>query len=247
MKNLFIKGLFTGLIIKDQFINILKFGLNLFYELKKTRSMNDTLDKIDSIDFICKITDKKLFNEVFPDNPNFKYKVQPSWNYYDKKGVIKINLDQELIDFLNKSVNFSYSIRNLFELKNISTNEHFVSLFLPFFESFGINYIYVNYTFLGKKYINIYDQINFINKSDFNEDYTCGFKGILCSNIKYNIDDHEFTEYISSYLKMFYNNKTLTLEHLLLNYDKINVPMDNCKLHIIENSKIKKLNLNETI
>ena len=247
-------GIFTGIIVKDQVYNLIKIGLILFHEVKKLSSRKQiNIDGINNIDFICKITDFELFNELFPNNMG-KYKVQPQWEYFDKLNVIKTNLDQELIEYLNKVTNLSedkkFTLSEFFDLKD-NLNERFISLYLPFFEKIGTYYIYINYTHLGKKYINVYDSSSIIDMKDFkvgnSGKFDGKFDGILCSNVKYNNGYEENTEYISSYFKKFYNNKTpLTLELLLLNYH-LNINLENCKLNIIKNNEIKELNLNEII
>ena len=236
-------GIFTGIIIKDQVYNFIKIGLMLFHKFKKkTSGKQINIDGINNINFICKITNFNLFNELFPDNMG-KYKVQPQWEYYDKKMIIKTKLDQGLINYLNKKINFNeFTLDELFNLKD-DLNERFVSLYLPFFEKFGTNYIYINYTYLGKTYINIYDSKSLINRKDFELNNSDKFNYILCSSIKYN----ENIKYISSYLKKFYNNKNpLTLELLLLNYH-LNINLEKVKLTIIKNNEIKELNLKEII
>ena len=258
----FTKGLFTGILFKHQLHNIIKIGLNLFHEIKKIGFRKQIcIDGIDNIDFICKITNFDLFNEVFPDNMG-KYKVQPQWEYYDKKNVIKTKLDTELINYLNKkgesnkkeecNKDIIFTIKELFDFKN-KLNERFVSLYLPFFEKIGTNYLFIKYTYLGKKYINIYDSDTVINMKDFNcnltidTNFNTKYNSILCSSIKYNTGYDEKTEYISSYLKKFYNNKIpLNLELLLLNYH-LNINLKNVKLNIIKNNEILELNLNEFI
>ena len=240
-------GLFTGIIVKDQVYNLIKIGLILFHEVKKLSYRQQiNIDGINNIDFICKITDFELFNELFPNNMG-KYKVQPQWDYFDKLNVIKTNLDQELIGYLNNlSEDNKFNLSEFFDLKD-NLNERFISLYLPFFKKFGTYYIYINYTYLGKKYINVYDSSSIIDMKDFKVGNSGKFDGILCSNIKYNNGYEENTEYISSYFKKFYNNKTpLTLELLLLNYH-LNINSENCKLNIIKNNEIKELNLNEII
>jgi len=247
-------GLFTGIIIKDQVYNLIKIGLILFHEVRKISTRKQiNIDGINNIDFICKITDFELFNELFPNNMG-KYKVQPQWEYFDKLNVIKTKLDQELIDYLNKLTNLyedkTFNLEEFFDLKD-NLNERFISLYLPFFKKIGTYYIYINYTYLGKKYINIYDSSSTIDIKDFKVKNSSKFDGnfdnILCSNIKYNNDHEEKTEYISSYLKKFYNNKNpLTLELLLLNYH-LNINLKKVKLIIIKNNEIKELNLNEII
>ena len=243
-------GLFTGIFIKEQVHNIIKIGLILFHEVRKINYRKQiNIDGINNIDFICKITDFELFNELFPNNMG-KYKVQPQWDYFDKLNVIKTNLDEDLIDYLNKVTNLSedkkFTLSEFFDLKD-NLNERFISLYLPFFKKIGTYYIYINYTHLGKKYINVYDSSSIIDMKDFKDKKIDKFDGILCSNIKYNNGHEENTEYISSYFKKFYNNKTpLTLELLLLNYH-LNINLEKVKLNIIKNNEIKELNLNEII
>ena len=74
------------------------------------------------------------------------------------------------------------------------------------------------------------------------------YNNILCSSFKYNLPESSeiITEYITNYLKKFYNNDIITPELLLLNYH-LNIDLNSCKLVIIESNLIKELNLNEQI
>ena len=64
--------------------------------------------KINEVFFIVKITNEVVFNDIFPES-----KVQPSWDYFDKKRVIKIDLGTDITNFLNKNDSFEYSLNEV--------------------------------------------------------------------------------------------------------------------------------------
>ena len=114
----FIKGFICGIILKD---HLTSFFTNLFFkslELYHSIKFNKKSKKHD-IYFIAKITDYSKFNLFFPNG-----KVQPSWDYYPKKSVIKIK------------INHQTKINTYFE--NITNN-----LDLPFFKSFADIYLFI--------------------------------------------------------------------------------------------------------
>ena len=109
--------------------------------------------------FICKITNNEIFKEYFPVTP------QPYWDYFDKKGVIKIKLDP--IDTFDTTT-FEEIIL------------HGSSLDVDFFKEFGEIFIYIQ----KNNKINIYKENDIISISDFddNKNYSviaCYFNNTL--------------------------------------------------------------------
>ena len=165
--------------------------------------------------FICKIKDDGLFNEFFPLYRNKSAsRVQPSWDFFENKKVIKIKLN-----------NFTDTI-SFEEYVNDS------GLDIPFFKAFGDIYIYVNYNNL----INVYLPGDIIDLEDFN--VSCNYPLLVNSYVTYNkpsLQDSDIyitsAEHITDYLKYFLNNKNvITPEILLLNYDKL----DNSIINLIK-------------
>ena len=174
-----------------------------------------------TIKFICKITNNTLFNEYFPKFRNQSApRTQPYWDFIENKGIIKINVF--------KTINAPILFENL--LKDLD---------LPLFESFGKIYVYIHY----KNLINIYLPESTIDLSDFEPKETelsIKYQNIIYATV---ISDKK-TEYITNYLKSFFNNTIeLTPELLLLDYDQDNIT----SLKIVNKSNNFIFNLYETI
>ena len=154
--------------------------------------------KINEVFFIVKITNEVVFNDIFPES-----KVQPSWDYFDKKRVIKIKLNKKLINFLNKNDNFSFD-----ELFNL-------------FKKFGDIFIYTNESneSNGTNCIHVYTLDQKIDSSDFNPNFNFIFNKCTLEYKNYKID-------LTEYLHSFRFNEFITPEILLLFYDNFNEDLD---------------------
>ena len=216
--NSFISGFITGLFLKNKLFNVLK---GLYIQTIQLYHQNKPLqNKIKNKSyFICKITNTELFHELFPDYPNTP-KVQPYWEYYPNKQVIKIKLDDDVFNFEE----FKYK----------------TTLDLDFFKKIGKVYIYVDYYMENKKFTNIYHE----EENTLNVDLS-KYNSIICATIKHN----ENLEYITKYFKQFLNNKVnITPELLLLHYDKLDINLTNTiQLHLVNTKNINICSLNESI
>jgi len=236
-----IKGFIIGFLLKDKIQQVCKGilfnGLNLFHEIKNKIHKKDVKDDklIQEIYFVFKVTNQESFDEHFKNNETNVIKLQPRWDYYENKKIIKIQLDDDFIDYLNNMSNYNISFNDFINIKN--KNEHYVTLDIPFFESFGKIYLYVHYLTNSKNYINVYDGNSNICSDDFNlvrTDFREFLDNVICASVKYKINTKIKNEYITNYIKMFINNKTdLTPELILNNYDKLDIDLTNIKLNII--------------
>lgn len=226
----FISGLITGILLKDVIINLLQQSAIVFYKFKgNLKSIKSFNYPIENIYFICKITNQKIFNDFFPEN-----KIQPNWKYYSEKQCLKIELDESLVKYLNKN-HFNVSFNDFFELNE--NNQKFITLYLPFFQKFGDNYIYIEYFIDSQKFINIYSNEQILKNTDFelkDTELKRKYSNFICGAIKYGVGN----EYISNYFRSFLNNEQLlTPELLLLNYDKLDI--SDFKLSILNNQKME--------
>ena len=267
MKPAAIRGFLVGFLFKEKIIDIshgiINNSLLLFHTIKnkidkkgKSKKSDEksiegslgslgSLGSINTIDFVFKITDNNSFEEYFKNNEKNNITLQPLWDYYKNKKVIKIQLDQDFINYLNKN-EYKISFHDFINLKN--ENEFYVTLDIPFFETFGDIYLYINYKINSKKYVNIYKPSDEIHSNDF-LNIINSTDNIICSSFEYSTPTKVKFEYITNYLKMFLNNKTdVTPELLLLNYDKLDIPIDNIELNVITvQSENKKYLLNEIV
>ena len=158
------------------------------------------------------------------------------WEYYKNKKIIKIELNaQDLFTFnLSESIKF---------------DDMCLGLDIPFFKSFSELFIYVHYN----NFINVYQNESVINKIDFelNEtELSKKYSSLICATI----NNKNKSMYITNYFKKYLNNKIpLTVEMLMLNYDKIdtkghfNPCAFNVNLQIVNGKNIDTIYLNETI
>lgn len=231
----FIGGFITGILLKNHVIGLLQDTANLLYTIKDklNTKKNNTNYPITHMYFICKITNQKLFNDFFPGN-----KIQPNWKYYSEKQSIKIELDESLVKYLNKTT-FDLSFKELFELKE--NNERLITLYLPFFQDIGENYIYIDYLVDKQKFTNVYSVEQTLKYTDFLLKETKlkeKYSNFVCGTIKYKKSENTQSEYISSYFRSFLNNEgSLTPELLLLHYNKLNIAEYN--ISILNNKKLE--------
>ena len=171
-----------------------------------------------------------VFNDIFPES-----KVQPSWDYFDKKRVIKIKLNKKLINFLNKNDNFSFD--ELFELK--IKNKYLIDIDINLFKKFGDIFIYTNESngtngtnesngtngtnesngTNRTNCIHVYTLDQKIDSSDFNPNFNFIFNKCTLEYKNYKID-------LTEYLHSFRFNEFITPEILLLFYDNFNEDLD---------------------
>ena len=139
---------------------------------------------------------------------------------------------------------------NFINLKD-TDETNYITLDIPFFESFGINYFYINYSINRQKFINVYSKNDIIKEDDFILNETklkIQFKNLLCSSVKYYSSSKQKNEYITNYLKLFYNNKNeLTPELILYNYDQLNIDLTDIKLVTIIDKRVKEYSSNSII
>jgi hypothetical protein len=231
----FFCGFISGFLLKDKttclvqntFVNAVK----LYHHVKKNKVPEKEKMKIF---LVCKINDQNEFDEIFPKLKNKSAsRVQPMWDYYEQKGVIKIDLEEKI----NESIYYKDFLNKLDETYDI-----------PFFQGFSELFIYVHYTIENKEYINVYDQNCFIDMNDFklnNTELSKKYNNIICATINYN----QKMEYITKYFKMFLNNKIdITPELILLHYDNLDIHLsNNTNLQIVNSKIINISSLNEVI
>jgi hypothetical protein len=235
----FYRGVIFGYLFKEHINNIFKFigfnGLNLIHKIKSGKYSKFD-NGINKINLILKVTNEELFNETFDQ------KFQKWWKYFPEKKVLKIELDQEVINYLNKT-----DVVHADDLLDVldSNDDHIITLDIPLFKTMGDIYLYVTYYNDYRKFINVYTTDSLISKCDFNQIGSSGqFDNILCSSLKH---DNK-TEYLTNYLKLFYNNKCkLSPELILLNYDKLTEDVKNSSLVIIKDKCIREYSYTEII
>ena len=173
------------------------------------------------IDFICKITNTPLFDELFPKFTNKSApRTQPYWDFYENTEIIKINIDTPM--------NFSISFESLLS-----------ELDLPLFKSFGKIYVYIHYKNKTIVYLpeSIIDLSNFDTKET---ELSKKYKNVVVAVFK----NENSSVYVTSYLKSFLNNTIeITPEILLLNRPHLEAT----SLQIINNNEICNFNLTDSI
>jgi len=249
-----VTGFILGFLLKEKIqhvgMEVVKGVLGVFHKVKKKKNsiINTNPGVIKSIDFVFKITDIEVFDEHFKNKDLNLVRIQPLWNYFKKKQIIKVPLDDDFIKHLNNIGEFNISFKDFFDIKNIkNNNEYYITLDIPFFESFGDVYLYITYSINDKKYINVYNKQDLIKTDDFTEldtVYKDFFDTIIAARTEFS---NGRIEYLTRYLKMFVNNtKLLTPEILLNNYDKIDNDLENKTIDIItEDSETYIFTLNE--
>ena len=173
--------------------------------------------RITNLNLVCHIKDYGQFLTCFPDE-----KVQPFWSYFPKKGVIKIELEQDLIRYLNKKIQsgtyFEYTLYDIYNLKQ--NGDYLTGLDFDFLHDIGEIYLYVEYSTFANKYINIYEYNDVFNRHDLN----CNSKP-KANNVSIKFEKNVFN--ITSYYNKFINNKyPIQSKLLLLNYDCLDNPVE---------------------
>ena len=222
----FIGGFVVGVILKNKVSFLLKKvytqGVNVYHNAHKNKK---PVKKKSKIYLICKIKDKNEFDELFGG------KLNPRWIYHEHKGVLKIEVDDHLDEYI--------SYDDFLETTDLD---------IPLFQSFSEIFIYVHYFINEKEYINVYPRNTNINAFDFKLNDTFlskKYESLICATV----NNNEKTVYITKYFKMFLNNKTnITAEMILLGYDKLDVHLNNNINLILLNGKIINItSLAETI
>ena len=211
---LFLSGFTLGIFTNFYYKQILNFILYC----KKPKPKQNSF----KIDFICKITDKQLFDEYFPKFRNKSApRTQPYWDYNEKLNLIKFEINKKI----DNPISFEYLLEDID---------------LPLFESFGKIYLFIHYN----NFINIYLPESTISLSDFDKNETelsKKYNNLICATFKCKPCDF----YITNYLKSFFNNTIdLTPELLLFGYDK-NINCSN--LVLINKYENLSFNLNEKL
>ena len=226
----FAYGFVFGFLLKDGInkciLDILTKSINIYHSHKKPK-----LNEINNICFICKITDTKLFNSLFPDG-----KVQPYWDYYPETGVIKIKLDQDLVNFVNK-----IELSDPLVISTLLSFSKYITIDYQFFQKMGDIFVYFEYHLDGKDYINVYTPCNEITNNHFTE-LNSRYEIPACVCFKY----PDYTRYITNYYKKFINNfYPITPTHLVL-FDNLLNKKD-AILCIIDKKGISNILINEFI
>jgi hypothetical protein len=251
-----ISGIIIGFLLKDKIKElvggIIYHTLNTFHKIKNNGVENTLQEegKIKDIFFISKITNQEVFNENFKNNVKNNVTLQPVWDFYERKNVIKIPLDQDFIKFLNTINDYEVSFQDFINIKN--KDEYYVTLDIPFFESFSDVYLYINYTIDDRNYTNVYNKNYNICSNDFKmnkNSFKTFYNNIICSSFEYKKNNKVKIEYATNYAKMFTNNPDkvkITPEILIINYDKINVSLNEVKFKTITlNSENKEYLIND--
>jgi len=192
--------------------------------------------KVNSVYFVIKITDKIKFDKIFPDYPG-KSKVQPGWIYHDKKQIIKIDLGEDIVTFLNKKIEnceiVNYSLNDFFKIKN-NDGKYIIDIDIKTFKSFGHLDIYIYYTIDGKEFINYCNKyIPICNL--FKSNYNCN---IINCKLKY-LNYFDESVLFTNYFKLFINNKFITPENILNINDTFNINLNNISFKIFYTHGVK--------
>jgi len=189
---------------------------------------------INSVTFLCKITDHDAFDILFPTYTNIS-KVQPGWTYIPDKNVIKIDLGNEIVNYLNKVPFFEYFFEDFF---SIQQEDYLIDIDYDIFKIIGESYIYIEYTMDNKSFINVYKKPNEILSTQFQY-----------MNLHMQVDSASYCKSeCKKYINLFLNNDNdITPEDMFLYDDNIKNDLKENTLEIIKNSKKIKYNYNSPI
>jgi len=226
----FCTGFILGCILKTHFLKfglgIISNGIKTFHSIRKVKKKELPGYKIINIELIVKIK-------------NTEHLTKSDKRYFQEKGIFKMQLSDQLLMYCNN--HFEYLDLKIPDICDLAYKETYGYNSLS---KFGDVYLYFTYIDNSQKFINVYSGDDTISRSSFeliNQDYK--FKNMICATVTVNSK----IEYITKYFKMFLNNKSLTLETLLLNYDNINVNLLNVELLITSNSSIQKYCITDKI
>jgi len=196
---------------------------------------------LQNIYLVVEITDLDCFNRLFPENL-----VQPSWDYYPVKGVIKIDLGKEIVDYLNRQEIFELDFDDFLDLK--CDNEYLSTLDPGFFKTFGDIYIYIDYYLNEDKFTNVYTNRDTILSTDFLYKNSKTLNFVKCF-VFYIYNNKMYVNKLTEHLKSFLNNdREITLELVLLNFDGLDTPLNDCIIKTVDRYRnAKYYNINEII
>ena len=225
MNSQFGLGFLSGFLCKEYSLKILRNFLTFI----NTSSKISKINQINNVYFICKITNKAAFNDYFPEGT-----VQPYWEYYPENSTIKIKLDQDLVDYLNKT-ELDINVGSILSFSK------YITLDYAFFQKIGELYMYVCYTLNEKEYINVYTPCDKILSSHFKEtNNTRETPSVVC------LKTNGFNKYITGLYKKFLNNPyNINAMHLIL-FDVISFS-SNTILSILNKDKLCSFSINEVI
>jgi hypothetical protein len=159
-------------------------------------------------------------NKPPPKNETF-------WEYFSNKKVIKFQIFDDS-DFFIK--NREVEVQEIYDWTGVN---------LEYFKKAGDVYLYVYYP--GG--INVYSDSDTITPIDFDTTNN-RFKDVVCCSVS---SPGSENRYITNYLKLYGNNKKLTPELILLNYDNFDEPLIDTNIKIINSKECKEYQINEQI
>jgi hypothetical protein len=230
MRGVFV-GFILGFVLKNKIsqfgINIIKNGLTTFCSIKKNNNKQKTNKKITNIELVIKIKNVIYFRDLYKET-------------ISEKGVYKYTFPDEIIEYINNNINGLEIV--LKDLCNLDRRNYDFDIL----SNLGTMYLYISYNLNECKYINVYTPESIIKEHDFiTEIIPKKFSDIICSTVHYNLK----TEYITQYFKKFFNQQTeLTPEMILINYNKLDINLLNCKLTILDSTgKLIKYSITDKI
>jgi len=243
MKLNFVHGFLLGIFLKE---NLNKLNFKKEKKENKEKVKNGIKNPVRFINFVAKITDYNTFDYYFPDIPNVQ-KTQPSWRYFPEKGIIKGKIDERLVKYINRKLNLNETFESTIE-EFYKLNNFLVNIDLKLFNLFSEMRFYITYNLNEKEYINVYSSDQKIMNTHFQYKNSKNIDLIL-GIAKYKENDIVISEYITIYIKKFFNNDhSITPEDILLNYDNIEKCLEDIVLDIvISNKLVKSYNFDEEI
>jgi hypothetical protein len=222
-------GFILGCILRNHILKlglgIISNGIKFFHSIKNHRKKEISYSKIINIDLIVKV--KNVENITKSDK-----------RYFQEKGIFKMKLSDDLLKYCNN--NFEYLDLKVSDVCDLAYKETggYNSM-----SKLGEVYLYFTYLDDSRKFINFYADNDIINTRSFEVNYDLKFKNMICATVTFNSK----IEYITKYFKMFLNNKNLTLETLLLDYDNLNVNLLNTELLITYQTSNEKYSITDKI
>jgi hypothetical protein len=183
----FFRGLVVGILFKKEIVKLLDNILSRIVKIKDLIKNNEIINE-NNVTLVIKLNTQL---------PTF---LPPYWRC--SKNKIIIDLPDELIGVILNSQKEEYSFLELMETKN-EVDEYIVTLDLQYLKTLGDLYLYFNYTYENRKYINVYSEYSIINNSDFisPKEY---IPDILSVSLKYS---NNKTEYLTIHANKFLRNE----------------------------------------